>query len=261
MGVEKPWVFILGISGAMGSAIARKMAAHGFAIAGVYRARREAEAEFLSELNSIRENFNVPVKAWNADAISEQERSRILEEWKAETPGKIAVLVHAIAKGNLKLLSAANEWERLQEKDLVLTFQAMASSWFAWSSDLLHNDLFHSQALNVALSSEGARRIWPTYTAVGMAKAALEQSGKSMAVAWGNKGLRTNILIAGITDTPALRKIPGQAELLARAAKANPLGRNTLAEDVANVVYLLSLPEATFINGAMLHVDGGEYLI
>jgi enoyl-[acyl-carrier protein] reductase III len=261
MGIEKPWVFILGISGAMGKAIAIKMAEKGYPIAGVFRERRANADNFLKELEDIKIQYNVQVRVWNADAISENERKRILDAWQNEGLGEIAILVHAIAKGNLKPLSAENQWERMQETDLLLTLQSMATSWFAWSSDILHRSLFCPLASNIALSSEGARRIWPSYSAVGMAKAALENSAKSMAVNWGCKKLRTNIIVAGITDTPALRKIPGQEILLQEAAQKNPLGRNTLASDVANVVYLLSLPEANFLNGAKIHVNGGEHLI
>ena len=44
------------------------------------------------------------------------------------------------------------------------------------------------------------------------------------------------------------------------AVARNPLGRLTTPEDVANAVFLLTRPEASWINGALLHVDGGEHI-
>jgi enoyl-[acyl-carrier protein] reductase III len=46
----------------------------------------------------------------------------------------------------------------------------------------------------------------------------------------------------------------------AGALLRNPLGRLTTPEDVANAVFLLSLDEADWINGALIRVDGGEHI-
>jgi enoyl-[acyl-carrier protein] reductase I len=65
---------------------------------------------------------------------------------------------------------------------------------------------------------------------------------------------------AGITATPALAAIPGNAQLKAGARLRNPFRRLTTPEDVANVIYLLSLDEAAWINGEVIRVDGGEHI-
>jgi enoyl-[acyl-carrier protein] reductase I len=49
-------------------------------------------------------------------------------------------------------------------------------------------------------------------------------------------------------------------QLKENSLKRNPLGRLTLPMDVANTVYLICRPEAAFINGSILKVDGGESL-
>ena len=63
-----------------------------------------------------------------------------------------------------------------------------------------------------------------------------------------------------MTDTPALRLIPGNAQLKAAARRRNPFGRLTTPEDVARVIHLLCLPEAAWINGEVIRVDGGEHV-
>ena len=80
-----------------------------------------------------------------------------------------------------------------------------------------------------------------------------------MAVEFGKFGIRTNLIHAGITATPSLKKISGSDKLLKYAHDVNPLGRMTTPADVANVIYLLCTPEAAWINGAVIHADGGEH--
>jgi NAD(P)-dependent dehydrogenase (short-subunit alcohol dehydrogenase family) len=80
-----------------------------------------------------------------------------------------------------------------------------------------------------------------------------------MAVEFAKYGLTTNLLQAGITATPSLMRIPGSEKLVEYATTHNPSGRMTQPEDVANVVYLLCSDEAAWINGALIHVDGGEH--
>jgi NAD(P)-dependent dehydrogenase (short-subunit alcohol dehydrogenase family) len=61
-----------------------------------------------------------------------------------------------------------------------------------------------------------------------------------------------------VTETPALAAIPGSDHIKAHARMRNPFGRLTTPIDVANVIYLLSLDEAAWVNGAVIRVDGGE---
>jgi enoyl-[acyl-carrier protein] reductase I len=54
--------------------------------------------------------------------------------------------------------------------------------------------------------------------------------------------------------------IPGSEQLKNITKKRNPFKRLTTPEDVANVVYLLTLDEASWINGAIIPADGGEHI-
>jgi NAD(P)-dependent dehydrogenase (short-subunit alcohol dehydrogenase family) len=71
-------------------------------------------------------------------------------------------------------------------------------------------------------------------------------------------GLRCNVLQPGVTETPALAAIPGSDRLKAHARLRNPFRRLTSPRDVANVVFLMCLDEAAWINGEVIRVDGGE---
>ena len=77
----------------------------------------------------------------------------------------------------------------------------------------------------------------------------------------GPMGITSNAIKAGVTDTPALRKIPGNVGMLDAARSKNPTGRLTTPEDVAKAIVLLSLDEAHWISGNVLGVDGGEDIV
>jgi enoyl-[acyl-carrier protein] reductase I len=68
------------------------------------------------------------------------------------------------------------------------------------------------------------------------------------------------VIQAGVTETPALRLIPGAQRLAANARQRNPFRRLTTPADVADVIYLLCLAEAAWINGTIIRVDGGEHI-
>jgi enoyl-[acyl-carrier protein] reductase III len=128
-----------------------------------------------------------------------------------------------------------------------------------WTRTLLDAELFSPDARIIGLTSEGAHKHWEGYAAVSIAKASLESLAKYMAVEFSQFGLKTNLIQAGITETSSLKMIPGSEKLLEISATRNPMGRMTQPGDVAKVIYLLCTDEAFWINGSIIHVDGGEH--
>ena len=111
------------------------------------------------------------------------------------------------------------------------------------------------------MTNAGARRVWPTYGAVSAAKAALEAHVRQLAVELAPEGIAVNALQAGVTDTPAARRIPGSDAMLAAARAANPGGRLTEPEDIASVLVALSRSASARMTGNIIRVDGGEDLV
>jgi enoyl-[acyl-carrier protein] reductase III len=118
-------------------------------------------------------------------------------------------------------------------------------------------DLMHDGGRVIALSSLGAQRAMPGYGFVGASKAALEALARALAQELGPRGIRVNVVSAGVVDTDALAYFPNREELLANFAQRTPAGPVLTPQDVAGAVYLLCLPEAAMINGHTLVVDGG----
>lgn len=113
----------------------------------------------------------------------------------------------------------------------------------------------------VAVSSLGALRAIPNYTAVGASKAALESMVRHLAAEFAPEGMRINAVSAGTVDTDALLHFPNRDELLKSALERTPAGRLVHPQDVANVVIFLCTQYASMIHGQTLIVDGGYSIL
>lgn len=113
----------------------------------------------------------------------------------------------------------------------------------------------------VAVSSLGALRAIPNYTAVGASKAALESMVRHLAAEFAPEGMRINAVSAGTVDTDALLHFPNRDELLESALERTPAGRLVHPQDVANVVIFLCTQYAAMIHGQTLIVDGGYSIL
>ena len=108
------------------------------------------------------------------------------------------------------------------------------------------------------MTSEGSHRVVPGYGAVSAAKASLESHTRQLAMELGPHGVLVNCIQAGVTDTPALRQIPGHELIIEASIRRNPGKRMTVPEDVANTIAALAVPEVSWISGSVIFVDGGE---
>jgi len=113
----------------------------------------------------------------------------------------------------------------------------------------------------VAVSSLGATRAIPNYTAVGASKAALESMVRHLAAEFAPTGIRVNAVSAGTVDTDALKHFPNRDELLEESRKRTPAGRLVEPQDVANTVVYLCTQYASMIHGQTLIVDGGYSIL
>ena len=254
------WALILGGSKGLGLASAIKLSQNGYNILVVHRDRNIDMTDISNSFKEI-SAAGVLFKSYNQDAILKGKRDELIQKIKDFLPEghKINVLVHSIAKGNLKPIYSSDEKE-LSNQDFQITINAMAISLYDWAQALIKEALFAEDARIISFTSEGSSKAIPNYAAVGAAKAALEAISRNMALEFATLGIKTNCIQAGITDTESLRRIPGSEILLKQAKQKNPGARLTTPEDVAGVVYLLCTEEAKWINGTVIKVDGGESL-
>ncbi len=304
------WALILGGSSGFGLATAHKLARHGMNVAVIHRDRRGAMTTIEAEFTAIRAT-GVGFLAVNGDALSEEGRKTALDALAERMggEGRVRLLMHSIAYGNLKPLvpvqpkeSAAPAHARgrlaerlgvtqaalteaisaivaagdgdelahlvdppaydaeavLEDEDFARTVFSMGTSLASWTQDVFRRRLFAADARVVGMTSEGNEVAWRGYAAVSAAKVALESVSRTIATELACYGVRSNIVQAGVTDTPALRLIPGSERMKAEARLRNPFGRLTTTADVADFISLLCTDEARWVNGALIRVDGGE---
>jgi len=258
---KNEWAIILGASSGLGLATVQKLARHGMNLCLVYRTRRSELAGLEIAYQKLVEEHEIQLIHFNIDAIKAAKRTLVIEKLKENlgNEGKVKLLVHSIAKGNLKPMQSPESPE-LASDDFHLTIENMAISLYDWTKDIFKNNLFSNDARVLSFTSEGNSKAWPNYAAVSAAKAVLEALTRNIALEFAPYGIRANCIQAGVTDTFSFQLIPGSAELKAHTIKRNPFKRLTTPEDVANVVYLLTKDEAAWITGAIIPVNGGEHL-
>lgn len=253
------YALVIGGSRGLGLATVEKLLSEGIPVIAVHRDFKKDLPQVLKAFEAF-EGLPVPFHAIHRDAILKTESIVASIREKLGEEGKIGYLVHSIARGNLKPMASGTGDAVLSESDLAITGQAMAYNLYTWVHSLDREGLFAGDSRIIAFTSEGSKRVIPGYGAVAAAKASLEAIIRQIAVEFAGRGLRANCIQAGVTDTDSLRRIPDSSLLLEASLGRNPFGRLTQPSDVANAVYLLCRPEASWITGNIIKADGGESL-
>ncbi len=260
---QREWALILGASSGFGEACAIGLAREGFDIFGVHLDRKGTLHNVERITTAIRSAGREAI-FFNQNAADPEKRAEILDAIRKRfgegSGGRVGVLLHSLAFGTLKPFIAPTPSEAITRPQLEMTLDVMANSLVYWTQDLVGRGLMGEGGRIFAMTSAGGQRAWKTYGAVSAAKAALESYVRQLALELGPFKIAVNAIRAGVTDTPALRKIPGSDKMIAIALQRNPGGRLTLPEDVAAAIAALSRPGTTWVTGNVIGVDGGEFI-
>jgi len=254
------WALILGASSGFGEATALELAAAGMNIFGVHLDRRET----LGHVAEIEEGIRAEGREaifFNGNAADESKRTSVIAaigERLNPHGEKVRLLLHSLAFGALKPFTGQSA---LTQKQIEMTSDVMGHSLVYWARDLVSAGLMGEGGRIFAMTSEGSTRVLPNYGAVAAAKVILESHIRHLAVELAPLRITANAILAGVTDTPALRKIPGNEHLLQVATARNPQGRLTTASDIARCIRALSGPETAWMTGNTIRVDGGEGIV
>jgi enoyl-[acyl-carrier protein] reductase III len=248
--------FVTGASGDIGRAICRLLAASGADVAFAYFSDHEGARETAVELSQLQPGSPEVFRVNFGDARS---TDSFISDVQAKID-RIDILIHSAASG---VFRGAHE---LTARHVQWAMDVNARSLLSLVQGLLRAEgdrlpLLRRGSAIVALSSLGAIRAIPQYTALAASKAALEAIARHLALELGPQGIRVNVVSPGLVETRALKHLPNRAHLVEVANGRTPLARLTTPEDVANVVGFLSCDAASMIHGQTIHVDGGYCIV
>ena len=240
------WAVITGASSGIGRGIALYLAGKGWNIAFTYVGAVDAAVSVAGELHAV----GVEVHYAECDSGNKAAVDRFFET-VAELCGAPDLLVNnAGVQTWAPLLDLAEEdWDRVIATNLkgcFLNTQAAAR---------LMRD--HGGGSIVNIGSGSNKLAFPNLVDYTASKGGIEQLTKAAAVELGPLGVTVNCVAPGaILLERTLKEAPDYAETW---AKVTPLRRVGQVEDVASVVAFFASPEAKFVTGQTLWVDGGVF--
>ena len=236
-------VLVTGAGRGLGRSVAEKLASCGATVglididAGTCRPRQRSYAMPAATRSPTRRTWPIAV------------RSRRLRPVCAER-GRIDAVV------NNAMLLRYEPIEKVTDEvlDRMLGIGIKGSVWGAQML-LAHMDAERGGAI-VNMASPVAERGYPNTAVYSLVKGAIVTLTKTLAAELGPRRVRVNAVAPGSVPTPGAMGLNDEAEY-ARRARTIPLRRLGREEDNAEAVAWLLSPEASFINGEILHVDGG----
>jgi enoyl-[acyl-carrier protein] reductase III len=256
------WALVLGASSGFGAAAAIELARAGCDIIGVHFDRR-ATLPNAKRVQSAINQLGRQERFFNLNAVDPARRDEVLDAMQPvfardERRPSVRVLLHSLAFGTLLPLIHEDPQQEVGSRQMQMTTDVMAHSLVSWVQALVRRDAMGQGSRVFAMTSTGASQVWRSYGAVSAAKAALEAHVRQLAFELAPKGITVNAICAGVTDTPALRKIPTCDSMIEVALRKNPHQRLTRPEDVAAALVALAQPSTYWMTGNVIQIDGGE---
>jgi len=238
---ESPVAIVTGAATGIGAACARRLAAEGFQVGLHYRSSAEKAKKLLSEIPGA---FGL-----RADLSKAEEIDAMIKEIK-DGPGRVDVLVNnAGYNKNAPMLTMKLD-----------TYDAVAGlargTWYLTKLVLRRFMLRKESGRIINISSVVGSTGNPGQIPYTMVKAGLDAFTKSLAQELAGREILVNSVAPGFIETDMTGELP--EEIRAGILSRIPQGRMGTPEEVADVVWFLA-SRASYVNGCVLHVNGGLY--
>jgi NAD(P)-dependent dehydrogenase (short-subunit alcohol dehydrogenase family) len=234
----RPAVLILGATGGIGAALARRLASQGTAL---FLAARDE-----SRLAALGDELGAPWATVDATDFADVDR---VADLAVAALGTITGVANCVGSLLLKPahLTKADEFQATIAANLTSAFAAVRAAV----------RIMPTGGSVVLCSSAAARLGLANHEAIAAAKAGVLGLALSAAATYAPRGLRVNTVAPGLVRTPLTTRITNSAPAAEASRSLHALGRLGEPEDVAGVIAFLLGPDATWITGQCYGVDGG----
>ena len=234
-------ILIGGISGGIGSALAKQLATQSHRLYGFARS--------LERLDALR-NQLPNIQTESCDASDPVALSDVFTK-AHEAMGSIDVYVHAIGSILIKPahLTQNEQWQDTLNLNLSSAFYALKEAVARMQRQGEGSLLFYS--------STAARIGIANHEAIAASKAGIEALVRSAAASYSNRNIRFNCIAPGLTDTDLAKPITSNSQALEISKKMAPINAIASAEDVASLSAWLISDSAKFVTGQCFTIDGG----
>jgi 3-oxoacyl-[acyl-carrier protein] reductase len=235
---------VTGASRGIGAAIAQRLAADGARVIGT--ATTAEGAARIGELLAARGGRGAVV-----DVASQSSIDALIADVESRE-GPIGILCNnaGITRDGLLL--------RMKPEDFEAVVQTNLASVFRLSKAVLRGMMKARKGRIISIASVVGLTGNPGQANYAAAKAGIIGFTKSLAREVGSRGITANVVAPGFIDTDMTRALNEQQRSVLSAQI--PLGRLGLPDDIAAAVAFLASPEAGYITGETLHVNGGMHM-
>ena len=249
MELEGKVALVTGASRGIGAATAKLLAARGAAVVVNYLQSEKAAREVVAAIGAE----GGRALAIKADV---REREQVDEMAKAAEKafGPLNVLVINASIGFPVKPFLEYPWDAFEAKLL-----GEMKAAFNCCKAVVPGMVARKSGSVIAISSGLSRLPGQGFCAHSSAKSALDAFIKSLALELGPSGVRANAVAPGLTLTDATSFLPAEAK--EASARATPLKRNGLPEDIAGAVLFLASDASRFVTGQYIPVSGGIMML
>lgn len=248
MTMERMTAIVTGGTGGIGSAICRQLAHDYSVVACYFKDGKHDEAKRWQEVQR-KAGFDVEIIYADIAQFSDCEHlvSQVMERY-----GRIDVLVNnaGITKDSSLKKMSPEQWQQVIDANL--------TSVFNMTRNTLPSMLEKGYGRIISISSINGRKGQFGQCNYAASKAALFGFTKSLALEVANKGITVNTISPGYIETPMISQM--REEVLTSIISGIPVGRLGQPQDIAEAVAFLASPTASFITGANIDINGGQYM-
>ncbi|NDV60955.1 SDR family oxidoreductase [Puniceicoccales bacterium CK1056] len=238
---ETKRVFIGGISGGIGSAVANVLSSENWTVGGFGR-----PSDKWSEFTE-----NHPhLKLYSADATDSEAVEQAFKEFSGEVGG-VDAYIHAIGSVSLKPLHmlSTSDWEAVLSTNLHSAFYASKAA-----VNIMRKQ---KHGVIVLFSSVAAQAGLSNHEAIAAAKGGVEGLVRSISATYSSNGIRANAIAPGLVETPATSALTSNEQARRISERMHPVGRIGNADEVASLAAWLVSDKGSWMTGQVIALDGG----